>query len=252
MIRRLAMSFGLAAALLAPLQSVEAATNGSVCTDGTVAAGNYTSLTITGNCSLPQSGVVNVTAGLTVAPGAVFNALTPATLNVSGGVSVGKQAIAVIGCSPAAGCNVTTSDRITGQLTADQPLALIVHSTSIAGGVSVNGGGGGVNCKVNPALAAIVGFPSPLFTVFEDNQVSGGLTVSQMQSCFFDVIRNDVNGGVQVTNNTFADPDANEIVTNTVSGNLACSGNVPAAQVGDSHGSPNTVSGRKTGECATL
>ena len=32
-------------------------------------------------------------------------------------------------------------------------------------------------------------------------------------------------------------------------GNLACSGNSPAVQLGDSDGSPNLVAGNATGEC---
>jgi hypothetical protein len=49
-----------------------------------------------------------------------------------------------------------------------------------------------------------------------------------------------------------ADPDANEIVTNVIGGNLACVHNNPAAQEGDSQGAPNVVAGRKLGECSTL
>jgi hypothetical protein len=73
-----------------------------------------------------------------------------------------------------------------------------------------------------------------------------------MQSCWFGFIRNQDHGSVSVTNNAFLDPDATEIVTNTVHGSLACSGNTPPAQLGDSGGLPNTVTGQKTGECASL
>jgi hypothetical protein len=45
-------------------------------------------------------------------------------------------------------------------------------------------------------------------------------------------------------------PDSTEIVTNTISGNLICQGNSPAAQIGDSGGSPNDVGGNKIGECS--
>ena len=254
MLKKLVFGLIAFAALVSPLDVVEAATTGaSTCTGGPIAAGTYQSLTVTGNCSLPSSGVVTVLGNLIVAPNAVLNALTPATLNVFGSITVGKGAIAVVGCSPAAGCNVTTTDRINGNVSADQPLAVIIHSAIIGGSVAVNGGGGGVNCNFNMALIGCDhGFPSPLFTDFEDNRIGGSLVVSNMQSCFFGVFRNHVGGTVSVTNNTFADPDATEIATNTISGNLACSGNSPAAQVGDSGGQPNIVRGRKTGECASL
>jgi len=47
-------------------------------------------------------------------------------------------------------------------------------------------------------------------------------------------------------------PDGNEYVTNAIRGGLNCSGNSPAPQVGDSEGSANRVTGRKTGQCAGL
>jgi hypothetical protein len=66
------------------------------------------------------------------------------------------------------------------------------------------------------------------------------------------MIRTNVAGDVRVIGNRFGDPDAMEIVTNTVGGNLACFNNRPAAQVGDSGGAPNVVGGQKRGECAAL
>jgi hypothetical protein len=50
----------------------------------------------------------------------------------------------------------------------------------------------------------------------------------------------------------FANTDANEIVSNTVLGNLSCFNNSPQADIGDSMGGPNTVTGFKRGECASL
>lgn len=43
-----------------------------------------------------------------------------------------------------------------------------------------------------------------------------------------------------------------EIVTNTIKGDLRCSGNSPAPQVGDSGGQPNVVFGKKTGQCVSI
>jgi hypothetical protein len=48
------------------------------------------------------------------------------------------------------------------------------------------------------------------------------------------------------------DTDSNEVVTNTINGNLICQGNSPAVQFGDSGGLPNTVGGHKLGQCASL
>jgi hypothetical protein len=162
------------------------------------------------------------------------------TVTVSGGVSVGNGATLFLGCSPAFICPGTTADRVNGGIRANQPLMLILHSNTINGGVSLLGGGGGL-----PGSGCF--FP---FSTFEDNHITGGASISGMQSCWFGFIRNEVHGSVSITNNTFSDDDATEIVQNTISGNLACFGNSPAAQVGDSGGLPNIVTGQKLGECA--
>lgn len=52
--------------------------------------------------------------------------------------------------------------------------------------------------------------------------------------------------------NTVVDRDGNEVVTNTIHCDLSCEGNDPAPQVGDSEGSPNHVTGVKTGQCVGL
>jgi hypothetical protein len=57
---------------------------------------------------------------------------------------------------------------------------------------------------------------------------------------------------VNLNDNVLEDPDGNEYVTNTIHGSLNCRGNSPAPQVGDSGGSPNHVTGAKTGQCANL
>jgi hypothetical protein len=43
---------------------------------------------------------------------------------------------------------------------------------------------------------------------------------------------------VNLNDNTLADPDGNEYVTNTINGSFNCAGNSPAPQVGDSEGAP--------------
>ncbi|HEU5244252.1 MAG TPA: hypothetical protein VFU33_07620, partial [Gaiellaceae bacterium] len=49
------------------------------------------------------------------------------------------------------------------------------------------------------------------------------------------------------------DTDSSEIMTNSISGNLICHGNTPAAQVNpDDGGQPNDVGGQKIGQCAGL
>jgi len=61
-----------------------------------------------------------------------------------------------------------------------------------------------------------------------------------------------VGGNALMVGGRFGDPDAMEIVTNVIGGNLGCFNNVPQAHVGDSQGEPNIVGGHKRGECAAL
>jgi hypothetical protein len=251
-LRRLAASLACALALTAPVAVTEAAPS-TTCTGGTITAGTYPSLTIVGTCSLPDSGTVTVSGNLTVASGGVFNARTLADLKVGGNLVVNQNGIALIGCSPAAECSGTSKDVINGSVTANQAQAFIMHSATVGAGVTISGSTGGVTCAPSAALAPVAPFPgAPNYFDVEDSQIGGQLSISNLQSCWLGTIRDHVNANVSITNNTLADPDAVEVVTNTISGSLSCSGNSPAAQVGDSGGSPNTVGGSKRGECAKL
>lgn len=216
------------------------------CSGGNIAAGTYASLRVTGFCMLPNSGTVRVLGNVTIASGAALNAITPATFTVGGNIRIGSGAILGLGCAPEAGCAVTTNDRVGGNLTANGAAAVIVHNTTFGGNLSLSGGGGSTDCS-STAL-----FGGPFFSDIEDSHIGGNASVSGLKSCWFGFIRNHVGGNVTVHNNTFGDEDATEIVTNVIHGNLSCSGNNPAAQVGDSAGAPNVVFGRKTGECASL
>ena len=92
----------------------------------------------------------------------------------------------------------------------------------------------------------------PFFATVHDSTVGGNVVVRGLHMCWFGLIRTQIAGNAQVIGNRFGDPDANEIVTNVVGGNLSCSNNVPGAQIGDSTGLPNTVGGQKRAECKNL
>ncbi len=232
----------MSAVSAAPSHSAKA-----TCSGGAIAPGTYTSLKITGVCAIPD-GVVVVRGGLRIEQNGLLDAHSPtATLIVYGGATVERNGIFILGCSPAFGCATTTNDRVYGGVRAYAPLALLFHSNTIRGGVKLLGGGGGVNCAPSPLLMG-----SPIYSTFEDNHISGGVTVKGYESCWFGFIRNTTHGTVTLINNTLADPDAMEVVTNKITGNLVCSGNSPAPQLGDSGGQPNMVTGRKIGQCAHL
>jgi hypothetical protein len=86
----------------------------------------------------------------------------------------------------------------------------------------------------------------------KDDVIGGNLTVTGLTTVWFGVIRTQVGKNVTLQNINLSDPDGNEVVTNTINGNLNCGGLSPAPQVGDSEGSPNSVGKHATGQCAGL
>jgi len=246
--------------------TVAAAASNATCSFGSVAAGTYASLTITGFCSV-DSGNVTVQHDLVLAPNAGLDATHfGSNLNVGGNLIVETGGFLGLGCGPeGAPCGTTnpadaTNDTIGRNLLADGALAMIVHHTRFNGNVVQTGGGGGVNCQ------SLLSFP-PAFTTYEDNSIGGNVIVDGLRTCWDGFFRNNVGGNVNWDNNvtwdgtpetTFqdtilhGDEDGNEITTNTISGNLNCFGNFPAIQFGDSGGIPNTVAGKVHGQCTAV
>jgi len=209
---------------------------------GTPISGTHNGgLTITGNVSVPAGSQLTVNGGLTVAPGACFNAVSTAKVRINGGVKVGNGAIFGLGYFFA------TGDRVNGGINADHPLTMYLDWLTVNGGVTSNGGG-------NINLVD----PNGIEFVVKDNTINGGITVQGWSGAWLGLIRNTIHGGATVSNNVgtrLGDtklPDSTEVATNTISGNLICLNNTPPAQLGDSGGLPNTVSGQKIGECAGL
>jgi hypothetical protein len=244
------------------------------CQGGNIRPGTYSSIVVTGVCYVP-AGNVTVRGDLTVAAGALLDAVTsgdpvassnplvPATVAIGGNVSVGVGGVLLLGCSPAISCpTAVTYDTIGGSLTGIGALGVVVHSVSIAGSFTLIGGGSGTGpdvCagsqypwSVDPSLAngEGPGTPLPVYSDVEDNSIGGDLDVTGLNSCWLGAIRNQVGGDVTIENNTMGDPDANEIDSNLIGGNLTCDGNLPAVQYGDSGGAPNIVGGLASGECA--
>jgi hypothetical protein len=230
----------------------------TTCAGGSIAAGAYSSLTITGFCTVDQ-GVVTVRHDVTVKPNAGLLAAFgggPA-LVVGGNLKVQKNGVLVLGCEPGAfACfndpdqdvgTLSSKGTVFGNLDAHDALAVLVHDTTVGHNLSLNGGGGGVNCDGQDALQG-----SPAYATFEDLSVGGNVDIHNWQSCWLGLFRTTVGKSVHFHNNVTADPDGNEIQTNVVSGNLDCHGDNPPAQSGDSGGNPNIVLGHATGECKAL
>ncbi len=246
------------------------------CTSGTVPPGSYNSVLITGVCYMP-SGNVTVKNDLTVAPGALLDAVTPgdptsgtpvvpATVLVNGNIFVGKGAVLLLGCSPNISCSNPPGisfDQVRGSIFALDAQGVVVHSASIGGNVSILGGGGGsvaATCApqmpppapVNPGLAPWSEDPNlyftPVYTDFEDVAIGGNYTVTGLNTCWLGSLRNQVGGSATFVGNRFGDPDAMEIGNNLINGDLTCFQNDPAPQFGDG-AAPDLVAGRGIGQC---
>lgn len=256
------------------------------CTGGNIPPGLYNSMTITGVCYMP-AGNITIQGNLTIAPGALLDAVTPgdpsaspvvpATVVIGGNVSVGAGGAFLFGCSPNISCTSPpgiTYDRIGGNLTGIGALGVVVHSASIGGSVTLLGGGGGPaaeNCSAVtvPPSTPVPPAPwsedanldfTPVYTDFEDTTIGGSLNVSGLTSCWLGSFRNQIGGSATFVGNTMGDPDAMEIASNLIGGNMTCLDNTPGTpppgtpqstgvQFGDSGGSPNIVGGLGIGEC---
>ena len=222
--------------------------HGAVCHSGNIASGTYPGLTITGKCTVPNGAVVVVRGDLVLDEGSYFNAFTQGTVLVTGNIRVGAKALLALGCTPESipppsPCGtVTTHDTVGGNIVAVGALTMYLDGDTIGGNLVSIGGGPG------PTLNPYINFP------IKDNTIQGNVYVQGWKGAWFGFIRNVTLGNATFIGNvgvTKADgtPDSTEIVTNTIAGNLACYANVPAAQFGDSGGSPNIIGGFAAGQC---
>ncbi|MDA8309515.1 MAG: hypothetical protein M0Z46_02705 [Actinomycetota bacterium] len=236
------------------------------CTSGTVPSGDYASIVVKGLCFGPAAGGVLVDGPVTVEPGASLIANYPspkkgapegdANWRIAGALIVDKGATLALGCEPHFGCKKATSDTVGGGLRAFGALGVIVHATSINGSVTVSGGGGGLSCRPSGVFTML---GEPVYSDFEDDTVKGDLTVSALSSCWLGLARDAVDGSVTLTGDELADPDAIEVLSNAIQGDLGCSGN---SRVWDSTeakqgqktpypriSEPNVVLGTRSGQC---
>ena len=184
--------------------------------DGTLAPGTYTSVVV------PDDGVCIIEEG-------------PLTINA--GLTIGAGATFVFGSEQTPNETAT----INGGVHATDAMNVQIHFATINGGVDIHGGSG------------VFGGPFDItWNTIEDSVIHGGATIEGYNGFWMGFIRNTVYGPVNLNDNVLFDDDGNEYVTNTIYGGLHCEGNEPAAQVGDSEGSPNQVTGPVTGECAEV
>jgi hypothetical protein len=194
--------------------SAVAGSKATSCTEA-LAAGSYGKVVVPEGATCLSEGPVTIRGGLFIESGATF----------------------VLGSEESPGSTGT----ISGGVHATEAASVQIHFATVNGGIDVHGGSGPFGGPFDITWNAI-----------EDNRINGGATVEGYDGFWFGFIRNRVNGSVNLNDNVLEDPDGNEYVTNTIHGSLNCAGNSPAPQIGDSEGSPNEVTGGKTGQCVGL
>lgn len=264
----LVLPLGLAAQASVASAAAPAPTTcaGTTATPGTLAGGTYSTVTISGVCKV-DAGQVTVTGDVTVQSGdaliAAFanNSSGPGTsgITVDGNINVASGGTLILGCEASAfpcvddpnqnAPTLNSADTVQGSIEATSALGVVVHNSNIGADVVETGGGGGVPSCAPSGVFSL--FMSPVYSDYEDNTISGNLRVTGVTSCWFGVERNKIGGSATFAENNFTIPNASEILSNQIAGNLLCSSNVPAVQFGTSvHGSSNVVGGFATGQCA--
>ncbi|MGH9294617.1 MAG: hypothetical protein ACRD0B_04735 [Acidimicrobiales bacterium] len=226
----------------------------STASPGTALSGTYHNLTIKGNNYVAAGATLTVYGNLRIAPRGCLDAFSQGTVNVWGNIHVGRDGILGLGCYPAVNgpppgppCDTTTTnDTVAGNIVALHPWSMYLSADKIYGNVISIGGGPGVT------ETPYVNFP------IKANVIYGNLIVRGWHGAWAGALRNTVYGNMIYASNRGVDPDSNEVVSNTISGNLICHGNSPAPQIGDALTDPangsglNTVGGRAVGQCDTL
>jgi hypothetical protein len=200
-----------AACVLAASGPASAGSETTSC-NGVLAPGTYRTVVVPAGSVCLSDGPVVIRGGLFVQPGSTFVLGSEESPQSTGTISGGVHAV--------------------------NAASVQIHFATIDGGVDVRGGSGPLGGPFDITWNAI-----------EDNEINGEVTVQGYDGFWFGFIRNHVNGSVNLNGNTLEDPDGNEYVGNSIRGSLNCAGNSPAAQVGDSGGGTNVVTGSKTGQC---
>jgi hypothetical protein len=175
------------------------------------------------------------TYGHVTVPDGAFCFIQAGPLTIRGGLDVGAGATFVFGSEESPDVTAT----ISGGVRSHNADSVQIHFSTINGGVALQGGAGPF------------GGPFDItWNTIEDSRINGSVNISGYTGFWQGFIRNTVNGGLTFNNNTVADLDGNEVVTNTIHGSVSCAGNDPAPQVGDSEGADNVVTGATSGQCA--
>ncbi len=241
----------VAAASVGVGSAAHAASGAYTCSGGDIPSGAYTSITVTGPCTVAPNAKISVSGNVTVADGALLDGQeSPANISVAGNLNIGADALVALGCQPEntigtqAGSPCTTAPTghttisIGRNITATDAAAVILRGVRVGGNVTANGGGDG---------------ETPW--AWKGMTVGGNMTARNITPEFFVVEFNSIGGTVTLQSIHETDPDPAPfvgVIKNTIGHNLNCSDLTPRATTGFNPANVNVVGGKATGQCAAL
>jgi hypothetical protein len=230
---------------------------------GTLSGTHSGHVKISGACAV-AAGPTTINGNLTIGPGStLIAAFASSPLTVTGNVKVESGGTLVLGCFASSSPCIDDPDQnnptlngpavVGGNVVSRNALGVIVHDASIGGSVIQHHGGGGLTCDPQGVFAQL---QAPAFSTYEDSTVGGSIDLKGMRGCWLGVNRDQVHHSVRIFNNRMADPDAVEILSNHIHGNLNCRRNSmvwDSADLGQDlfprQAEPNTVDGKRRGQC---
>ncbi len=243
---------------------------GTLNAPGVLAGTIHGNVVIDGVCEVKDGNAV-VDGSLTVSPGSTFVAayahddLTrsgTSKLSVTGDLTADRDTSVFVGCEANrftclddSKTNPTLSEPavIGGQVDETGALGVVLHDVKVGGSVEWNGGGADQGCTDSGFFDQ---FDSGPWFDIEDSTIGGELSIGGINGCWLGVLRVHVAKSFTLVDNHFEDPDAIEIGTNMIGGNLACSGNSTVWDTTDLTNNLyprqldlNTVHGTRSGQC---
>jgi hypothetical protein len=244
--------------------------SGTLAAPGSLTGTHNGNVSVRGVCEVNE-GVAIVKGNLTLLPGSSLvaayglddhNKADRSRLTVDHELLVERGATAILGCeSTEFSCldqvvgqpSLASSTVIRGNLEEQEPLGVVVHHDVIRGSVTEIGGGGGASCHSEGVFTL---FKAPVYSDYEDSSISGNLLVSDLNSCWMGLARLHAAGSVSLLDDRLFDPDAIEILSNEITGNLTCADDSDVWDSTDYLGTlwprkpePDTVRGTRFGQC---
>ena len=221
------------------------------CTGGEVPSGTYSSIMVTGPCSVAAGATITVKGNVTVTSGAMFDAQTaPAAITIGHNVTALKGSMLGLGCQPpelvgnsAHPCAADPAGHSTitvkGNVTATGAMAVLLNGITVHGNVTAVGGGS-----------------DEIPWSIKNNVVDRNITVTGQTTQWVGVMFNRVGGNVTLIGITLHDPDPGApgvyIVQNKIAHNLVCLGLEPGVSGGFVPGAVNVVGHKAVGQCTAL